>query len=142
MRNLWHNVEMFNIFLLVSISYDVQKKVKCNVKCCDLRISHYTFIYKIVFLKQSKSLSTFPFSFLLRSVHRPSVGLLYPQLSSLLLPASVRLAVNSSLSLGGTCVLSAQVVLSGSLPPMDFSLPGSSLHGISQARILEWVSIP
>ena len=26
--------------------------------------------------------------------------------------------------------------------PMDFSLPGSSVHGISQARILEWVTIP
>ena len=26
--------------------------------------------------------------------------------------------------------------------PMDFSLPGSSLHGILQARILEWVAIP
>ena len=25
--------------------------------------------------------------------------------------------------------------------PMDCSLPGSSIHGISQARILEWVSI-
>ena len=25
--------------------------------------------------------------------------------------------------------------------PMDYSLPGSSLHGISQARILEWVGI-
>ena len=25
--------------------------------------------------------------------------------------------------------------------PMDCSLPGSSLHGISQARILEWVAI-
>ena len=25
--------------------------------------------------------------------------------------------------------------------PMDCSLPGSSLHGISQARILEWVTI-
>ena len=25
--------------------------------------------------------------------------------------------------------------------PMDYSLPGSSIHGISQARILEWVSI-
>ena len=24
--------------------------------------------------------------------------------------------------------------------PMDCSLPGSSVHGISQARILEWVS--
>ena len=26
--------------------------------------------------------------------------------------------------------------------PMDYSLPGFSVHGILQARILEWVSIP
>ena len=26
--------------------------------------------------------------------------------------------------------------------PMDCSPPGSSVHGISQARILEWVAIP
>ena len=26
--------------------------------------------------------------------------------------------------------------------PMDRSLPGSSVHGILQARILEWVAIP
>ena len=26
--------------------------------------------------------------------------------------------------------------------PMDYSLPGSSVHGILQARILEWVAIP
>ena len=26
--------------------------------------------------------------------------------------------------------------------PMDCSLPGSSLHGILQARVLEWVAIP
>ena len=26
--------------------------------------------------------------------------------------------------------------------PMDCSLPGSSVHGISQARILEWVPFP
>ena len=25
--------------------------------------------------------------------------------------------------------------------PMDYSLPGSSAHGILQARILEWVAI-
>ena len=25
---------------------------------------------------------------------------------------------------------------------MDYSLPGSSVHGISQLRILEWVAIP
>ena len=26
--------------------------------------------------------------------------------------------------------------------PMDHSLPGSSIHGILQTRILEWVAIP
>ena len=26
--------------------------------------------------------------------------------------------------------------------PMDFSLPGSSVHGIPQARILKWVAMP
>ena len=26
--------------------------------------------------------------------------------------------------------------------PMDYSLPGSSVHGILQARILEWVAFP
>ena len=28
-----------------------------------------------------------------------------------------------------------------SLHPVDYSLPGSSVHGISQAKILEWVAI-
>ena len=26
--------------------------------------------------------------------------------------------------------------------PMDYSLPGSSVHGILQTRILEWIAIP
>ena len=26
--------------------------------------------------------------------------------------------------------------------PMDCSLPGSSVHGIFQARVLEWVALP
>ena len=26
--------------------------------------------------------------------------------------------------------------------PMDYSLPASSIHGILQARILEWVAMP
>ena len=37
-----------------------------------------------------------------------------------------------------TCVC-AQSCLT--LDPMDCSLPGSSVHGISQARILEWIAI-
>ena len=32
-------------------------------------------------------------------------------------------------------------VVSDSLQPMDCSLPGSSVHGVLQARILEWVAI-
>ena len=33
-------------------------------------------------------------------------------------------------------------VVSGSLWPMDWSLPVSSVHGILLARILEWIAIP
>ena len=32
-------------------------------------------------------------------------------------------------------------VMSDSLQPLDCSLPGSSVHGILQTRILEWVAI-
>ena len=32
--------------------------------------------------------------------------------------------------------------MSNSLRPMDCNLPGSSVHGILQARTLEWVAIP
>ena len=33
-------------------------------------------------------------------------------------------------------------VMSDSCDPTDCSLPGSSVHGISQARVLEWVPFP
>ena len=33
-------------------------------------------------------------------------------------------------------------VLSDSLDPMDLKLPGISVHGIFQTRILEWVAMP
>ena len=39
------------------------------------------------------------------------------------------------------CVLDAQSCLT-LCDPMDCSLPGSSVHGILQARVLEWVAIP
>ena len=32
--------------------------------------------------------------------------------------------------------------MSDSLEPMDCSLPGSFVHGIVQAKILEWVAMP
>ena len=45
------------------------------------------------------------------------------------------------MSLVGVCVLVAQSCPS-LCNPMDCSLPGFSVHGILQARILEWVAIP
>ena len=39
------------------------------------------------------------------------------------------------------CVLVAQSYLT-LCDPMNYSLPGSSVHGILQASILEWVAIP
>ena len=37
--------------------------------------------------------------------------------------------------------VSHSVVSSSFCDPLDCSLPGSSVHGILQARILEWVAI-
>ena len=39
-----------------------------------------------------------------------------------------------------TCVVAQLYPTLGD--PMDYSLSGSSVHGISQARILEWAAIP
>ena len=39
-------------------------------------------------------------------------------------------------------LLFSHSVLSHSCDPMEYSPPGSSVHGISQARILQWVAIP
>ena len=39
------------------------------------------------------------------------------------------------------CVLVTQSCLT-LCNPMDYSLPGSSVHGILQTTILEWVAIP
>ena len=40
------------------------------------------------------------------------------------------------------CVYVNYSVMSDSLDTMDYSLPGSSVHAILQARILAWVAIP
>ena len=39
------------------------------------------------------------------------------------------------------CCVFSRLVMSNSLRPMDCRPPGSSLHGIFQARILEWVAV-
>ena len=59
---------------------------------------------------------------------------------------STRYVSNSSISVCLTNIewtesVSCSVVLD-SLQPMDCSLPGSSVHGILQARVLNWVAIP
>ena len=42
-----------------------------------------------------------------------------------------------------SCVLAKSLQLCPTLcDPMDYSPPGSSVHGILQARILEWVAMP
>ena len=44
------------------------------------------------------------------------------------------------------CIYESESVVTQSCPtlsdPVDCSLPGSSVHGILQARILEWIAIP
>ena len=41
----------------------------------------------------------------------------------------------------GVCTLSPFSCVRPFCDPMDRSLPGSSVHGILQARILEWVAL-
>ena len=42
----------------------------------------------------------------------------------------------------GECFIQSSCsVVSDSLQPLAYSLPGSSVHGILQARILEWVAM-
>ena len=65
---------------------------------------------------------------------------------SLALPSIDYPAVESEMLLM-TCLTNKVVVLvAQSYPtlcdPMDCGLPGSSVHGILQARILEWIAIP
>ena len=56
------------------------------------------------------------------------------------IPQSIteRTLKSTQTSLGCLCVCS---IVSGFLRPMDSSPPGSSVHGILKARILEWVAI-
>ena len=50
------------------------------------------------------------------------------------------LEIRRSMTFVPVCVSSS--VVTDSLRPMDCSLPGSSVYGILQARILVWVAIP
>ena len=50
-------------------------------------------------------------------------------------------AIQAILSNSCVCVLVAQSCLT-LCDPMDCSLPGFSVHGILQARLLEWAALP
>ena len=56
----------------------------------------------------------------------------------IILPTKVRLVKANMKVKSESEVVQSCLTLSD---PMDCSLPGSSVHGISQARILEWVAI-
>ena len=67
----------------------------------------------------------------------PSLAALPPPLSGL-----HKWISSFSLLLEYICVYACDAQLRPTLcDPMNCSLPGSSVHGISQARILEWVAI-
>ena len=51
------------------------------------------------------------------------------------------LSYERHVSLQSDSVVCACSVVSNSLDPRDYSLPGFSVHGIFQARIVEWVAI-
>ena len=87
-----------------------------------------------------------PFFFFWPACNCPSVslirGLHSPFFPSLMTSHSVN-PIWKMLSSPLCCVLSCSVTQSGSTlcESMDCSLPGSSVHGIFPARILEWVAI-
>ena len=49
--------------------------------------------------------------------------------------------INTTLQFNYWCAVVWPLIVSDSFHPMNCSLPGFSVHGISQSRILEWVAI-
>ena len=72
------------------------------------------------------------------SLHLPPSHLPCPFFA--LQPGSFHLA-NSCVGVGSVCVRSVVQSCPSLLDPMNCSPPGSSVHEIFQARILEWVAI-
>ena len=112
-----------------------------------LALTLQTFVSRVMYLLFN-TLSRFVIAFLPRSKRLLISGLQSP-FAVILEPKKRKFVVTStflpfymSWSKGARChgVLRCSVV-SDSCDPMDCSLQGSSVHGISQVRILEWVAI-
>ena len=54
---------------------------------------------------------------------------------------TVQIKIKQQLYGYAVCVLVTQSCLT-LCDSMDYNLPGSSVHGIFQARVLEWIAIP
>ena len=74
------------------------------------------------------------------SFHNSHTGILCTSLAQMLTNLQECSALFHILSLTGSSGVSRSCPTL--CDPMDCSLPGSSVHGILQARILEWVAIP
>ena len=77
--------------------------------------------------------------YILPFLHRPFTYILYPHIYHYIY--STILIYTKYMYINSCCCLVAKPCPT-LCDPMDCSLPGSSVHGISQARILEWVAIP
>ena len=75
-----------------------------------------------------------------------SIQILFPHVNGLpfycLVERDFPLCILDISLLSDICVCISHSVMSNSLRPMHWSLPGSSVHGILQARTLEWLAIP
>ena len=80
----------------------------------------------------------------IRKVQQNRVGSKVAKITNFLLVIfSADFSMATSLFKSGTCVCAKSLQLCLTLcDPMDCSLPGSSVHGILQARLLEWVAMP
>ena len=80
----------------------------------------------------------------IRKVQQNRVGSKVAKITNFLLVIfSADFSMATSLFKSGMCVCAKSLQLCLTLcDPMDCSLPGSSVHGILQARLLEWVAMP
>ena len=86
-----------------------------------------------------KSKATLPLSHLTVPAHGTTVGSAWPQ-GPLWVGISHFFPTLSVYS--ATCMCQVTLVVPSSFNPIDWSPPGSSVHGILQVRRLEWVAVP